>query len=391
MIAPVAVLETIERELGALEGAGLLRRPPTLERTGDPSVVRLGDRRVTVFCSNDYLGLASDPRLRSAMHSAIDEHGAGAGASRLVSGTLSVHRRAERELAALVHSEDALLFSSGYACNAGALPALLGREDIAFSDRANHASLIDGLRLSRARTVIYDHADASALEHLLRVERPRYRRAWIVTESIFSMDGDAAPLQSLRALADTHDAGLFVDEAHSLGLVGPQGRGLCAELGVRADALVGTLGKALGVAGAFIAGTSTLRTLLENRARSYVFSTGVPPVLAAAVGQAVELAIGANEERARALGYARRLRCELGQMGYRVPSDGPGAIVPLLAGEPWRAMELSAKLLERGFFVQGIRPPTVPAGTSRLRIVPTAAHRIEDVGALLSALDTLPR
>lgn len=387
MIVPVPVLDDLRAELAELERLGLLRCPRVVDGARGAEV-RVDGRRVLLFCSNDYLGLAADERLVGACQRALAEHGVGAGASRLVSGTSRTHLDAEERLARLVALPSALLFSSGYAANVGALSTVLERGDVAFSDRLNHASLIDGLRLSRAAVHVYDHADAADLRQRLQAHRRDGRRAWVVTDAVFSMDGDPAPLRRLRELCDAHDAGLFVDEAHSLGVLG-EGRGLCHHLGVRPDVLVGTLGKAAGVAGAFVAGPPELRALLENRARSYVFSTAPPAVLAVAARVAADLVEQADEARATVRRHAARIRAALRAQGWDVPSEGLAPIIPVRAGEAARAMELSACLLERGVFVQGIRPPTVPPGTSRLRVVPTAAHRAEDVEALVDAFEAI--
>lgn len=381
------VWDDVRGELSALEREGLLRRPMVVEGPRG-ATARIDGREVVLFCSNDYLGLAGDEDLRRAFAQAALEHGVGAGASRLISGTDPLHRAAEHRLAALVQLPDALLFASGYAANVGALTALLGRGDVAFSDRLNHASLIDGLRLSRAAIHVYEHADARDLERLLSAHRREGRRAWIVTDAVFSMDGDAAPLRRLRALADAHGAGLYVDEAHTLGVLGG-GRGLCAELGVRPDVFLGTLSKAAGLSGGFVAGPSELRTLLENRARSYVYSTATSPALAATILVAADRMEAADEGRARLLEHSSRLRAALTEQGWRVPAEGPTSILPIHVGEPKRAMELSAALLERGSFVQGIRPPTVPVGSSRLRVVATAIHTREQVEGLIAAFGAL--
>ena len=379
----VFVANDIAAELAALEASGLLRRPVALSAHGDG--FSIDGRPVRVFCSNDYLGLAAHPTLVEAARRALAELGVGAGASRLISGTRPVHLAAERRLAALVDQPAALLFSSGYAANVGALSALLERGDVAFSDRLCHASLIDGLRLSRADVHVYDHADPEHLATLLDRHRNDGRQAWVVTDTVFSMDGDLAPILAIRELCERHDAGLFVDEAHAIGVLGA-GRGLCAALGVRPEVTVGTLGKAAGVAGAFVAGTPELRTLLENRARSYVFSTATPPMLAEVARCAADLIEGAHDRRARIAAHGARLRAGLRALAGDVP-DGETPIVPFLVGDADRAMAISARLLEAGFFVRGIRPPTVPEGTSRLRVVATAAHSDADVDALLVAFE----
>ena len=385
MIRAVSVERDFEDRLAALSEAGLLRRPRLVSGAG--TRVLVDGRSAINFSSNDYLGLASHPRLVGLAALAPDDDPAvGAGASRLISGTRPAHLAAERRLARLVGRPAALLFSTGYAANVGALSAILEPGDVAFSDALNHASLIDGLRLSRALVQVYPHRDLDRLEALLRARRHEGRRAWIVTDALFSMDGDLAPLAALRALADAYDAGLFVDEAHSLGVC--SGSGACADARVVPDALVGTLGKAFGLAGAFVAGSAALRTLLENRARSYVFSTAPPPALAEAILVAADLVEQADERRATARAHADRLRDELGRQGWEVP-PGDGPIVPVPLGTPGGAMRASSRLLERGYFVRGIRPPTVPAGTSRLRIVPTAIHTEPEIDGLLESMGEL--
>ena len=373
--------QSIQEELASLEDAGLLRKPLTLSRRDGR--LHLGKQPLLVFCSNDYLGLADDPELQLLAQQALAEHGLGGGASRLISGTRDAHRSAEATLAHWVDAEAALLFSSGYAANVGALSALLDREAVAFSDRLNHASLIDGLRASRATTHIYAHGDADHLEWLLRRHRSDGRRAWVVSDTLFSMDGDTAPIALLAQRCAEHQASLYVDEAHAIGVVGA-GRGLCHEHGVRPDVLVGTLGKAAGVSGAFVAGSAALRSFLENRARSFVFSTALPPFLAAVIDHAAQRAQHAADARAVLARHAARIREQLRLQGWDVP-DGHSPIVPVLIGDPARTMALSHHLLTQGLFVQGIRPPTVPTGTSRLRIVPTAAHRDADIERLLEA------
>jgi 8-amino-7-oxononanoate synthase len=301
---------------------------------------------------------------------------------------MDAHREAEAALARFVGAPDAALFSTGYAANVGALQSLAGPGDLLFSDALNHASLIDGCRLSRATVHVYRHADPSHLESLLREHRSGGRRAIILSDSLFSMDGDAAPLAQLSDLAKRFDAGLFVDEAHALGVLGPSGRGLAAAVGVQPDVLVGTLGKSFGVAGAFVAGRDDLVSLVRNRARSFVYSTAPPPLIARAACAAIPLVEDANEPRRRLLNHASRLRAELRALGFDVP-DGESQILPVLIGDNDRTMRLSAKLLDRGVFVQGIRPPTVPVGTARLRLTPMATHRPEHIDRALAAFAAL--
>lgn len=386
MLRPMSFEDDLDERLRELTARGLLRDPPALDGAARREG-RAGERDVVVFCSNDYLGLAGHPMLVAALRGGAEAHGAGAGASRLISGTHVAHRAAEQDLAAWVELPAALLFSSGYAANVGALSTLVGPGDVAFSDRLNHASVIDGLRLSRATVHVYEHRDTAHLAALLEAHRPLGKRALIATDTLFSMDGDLADLSVLRGLADRHDAALYVDEAHALGVLGA-GRGACHDAGVRPDVLVGTLGKAFGLSGAFVAGSARLRALLENRARSYVFSTAPPPAIAAAVRAAVALVAGGADARARALRHADRVRAQLRRDGWQV-LDGRSSIVPVIVGDPAATMAASRALLERGYFVQGIRPPTVPPGTSRLRVVPTAAHTDAQVDGLLAAFAAL--
>jgi 8-amino-7-oxononanoate synthase len=395
----VRFVEHIADRLRDIEAAGLLRLP---RRIGSPQgpTARVDGREVVLLCSNNYLGLAAHPELVAAARAALERWGAGAGASRLVSGSMEPHLEAEHALARFfsVPSADgrfpgklaALLFPTGYAANVGALQALVGPGDLVLSDERNHASLIDGCRLSRAEVRVYRHADPEHLDALLRAHRAGARAALVVTDGLFSMDGDRAPVVALREVCDRWDAGLLVDEAHALGVLGPRGRGVCAEAGVWPDALVGTLGKAFGLAGAFVAGSTELVRLLENRARSYVFSTAALPALAGAVPTALALADRAEAERSRVRAYAARLRAQLAALGYSVlPGDSP--IVPVIVGAPEAAMRASARLLELGVFVQGIRPPAVPPGTARLRVVPTASHGPDHIEHALAAFERLAR
>ncbi|MBW2719498.1 MAG: 8-amino-7-oxononanoate synthase [Deltaproteobacteria bacterium] len=373
--------------LSELEAAGLLRRPLRISGPQGPEV-RIDGRPVLCFCSNNYLGLANHPTLVAASEAATHGEGVGAAASRLITGTMDAHRDAEVAYADFVGTPAAVLFSTGYAANVGTVQALAGPGDVVFSDTLNHASLIDGCRLSRAKVYVYAHRDAEHLESLLREHRLRSRRALIVTDSLFSMDGTTAPLRDLEVLARRFDAGLLVDEAHALGVFGPSGRGLAAAQGVEPDVLVGTLGKSFGVAGAFVAASEEVVSLIRNRARSFVYSTAPPPLLARAAIAALTLVRGADAARESLLSHADKLRSELRLLGFEVP-DGDSQILPVLIGENDRTMRLSAKLLEQGIFVQGIRPPTVPEGTARLRLTAMATHRPEHIDRAIDAFASL--
>ncbi len=368
-----------------LRSRSLLRDPVVSDVPSGTHVV-VGGERLLNLCSNNYLGLADDARLRSALVDAAGQWGS-AGASRLIAGSLTPHRAAEAALAAHVLHDDARLFSSGYAANVGAIAGLVGPDDLVFSDALNHASLIDGCRLSRARVLVYPHADLEALERLLAEHRTRHRAALIVTDAVFSMDADVAPLRALRAIADRWSAGLLVDEAHALGVLGPAGRGLAAAEGVRADVTTGMLGKAFGLSGGFVAGPADVVRLLETTARSYVFSTGVHAALAAVVPALVGWVQNADAARER----VRRHRAVLADAASQRARVGIGAdagvpVLPVILGEPTRALAVSAALRRRGIFVSAIRPPTVPTGTARLRLVPIATHDDADIALAAAAL-----
>ncbi|MCA9579504.1 MAG: 8-amino-7-oxononanoate synthase [Myxococcales bacterium] len=372
------------RRLADLETRGLLRRPRVVDGP-QQATLQIAQRPLLCFSSNNYLGFANHPQLIAAGVRAMQETGVGAGASRLISGNMAAHEAAETALADYVALPAARLFSTGYAANVGSLQALAEAGDVIYSDALNHASLIDGCRLSRARVERYRHTDLDHLRDLLRATRQSARRAFIVTDALFSMDGDLAPLAALRVLADEFEAHLYVDEAHSVGVLGPAGRGACAAAGVRPDVLIGTLGKAFGLAGAFAASDRDTVDWLYNRARSFVFSTGPQPSLAAQVVAAVPLLHGADAERARLQRHSQRLREHLRAAGHDVPMLAT-PIVPLLLGTEASALTVAAALLERGIFVPAIRPPTVPPGTARLRIVPTAAHTDDQLDVLMTAL-----
>ena len=362
--------------LAALEADSLRRSLEPLE-TPVGARVRIEGRELLNFSSNDYLGLAANELVRQAAQAALALHGVGAGASRLVVGDTPAHQSLERALAKFEGTERALLFNSGYAANVGALTSLFGVGDVVFSDELNHASLIDGCRLSRAKVVVYPHRDVEALEALVRAT-PGRRRA-IVTDTVFSMDGDRAPVRGLRELADRHELALLVDEAHATGVLGPGGRGLCALEGVTPDVHVGTLSKAIGAFGGFVCGSQALCELLLNRARPLIFSTALPAAICAAAERALEL-ISDGGLQARLAGHVSAFATALG-------ARPDSAIFPVVVGAATRALELSASLRERGFLVKAIRPPTV--ATSRLRIALSAAHSRDEVMALASCLSPI--
>jgi 8-amino-7-oxononanoate synthase len=366
-------LRHLAEELSALEQRHRLRvRPPSWEESRREGRVHL--------CSNDYLGYLANGRLEQAAVAAARVHPAGAGASRLVSGEHEAHRELERRVAGWVRTEESIVFTSGYAANVGVLPALAAEGDLMVSDMLNHASIIDGCRLSRAEVVVVPHLDLERLGRVLR--QSSARRRWVVTESYFSMDGDGPDLAALRRVCDAEDAGLIVDEAHAMGVFGPSGRGRAAEAGVEPDVLIGTFGKALGAQGAFVAGTRDLCRWLWNRARSFVFSTGLSPLAAAVAGRAVDLVQQDEDARARLKDVGVRLRRGLADLGLAI-GGGFGPIIPVLLGSDENALTWSQGLAELGVIAQAIRPPTVPEGTARLRLTASAGLSNEDVARAL--------
>jgi len=378
----------IDEELALLRQQGLLRRLATrIGPQGARTVVDGGG--LVNFGSNDYLGLAGDPRLAAAAAQAAHEEGWGSGASPLICGHGRHHEQLEDRLARFEGTEAALVFTSGFAANAGTIAALVGPGDVVFTDRKNHASLLDGCRLSRADVRAYPHGDCSRLDELL-TRGGRYRRKLIATDSLFSMDGDLAPLADLVELAERHASMLMIDEAHATGVFGPQGRGIAEHLGVehRVDVRVGTLSKALGSAGGFVAGSRSLIKWLVNRARPYVFSTASPPATAAATLAALEIVRDEPHRRHEVLARAEQLRNRLAQEGWSV-GHSASQIIPLIVGRADRAVELATALRQRGLFVPAIRPPTVPEGEACLRLSLTYGHAPEMIETLLEALAEL--
>lgn len=374
-------------ELSALRQRDLERRLRVLTgRRG--AVVQTEHGSAVDFSSNDYLGLASDPRLMGDASIGAARAGSGAAASRLISGNTIEHERLDDALAEFFGTEAALSFSTGYSANTGIIPALVGREDVVFSDELNHASLIDGCRLSRATVHVYPHADADALGRLIAAERVKHRRALIVTDGMFSMDGDTAPLPAIVALARQFDAWTYVDDAHAVGVTGRNGRGTVEELALEGqiDVWVGTLGKAFGAAGAFVAGSRILREHLINRARSFIFSTGPMPAQAAAARGALAIVQREPELRRRLHDNCRYLRLGLATHGVHASGNAESHIVPVVIGEPAATMAVGRSLADQGFLVGAVRPPTVARGTSRLRITVSAAHTAEQIDAFVNAL-----
>ena len=379
----------VRERLEELRDRGLYRHLRLVEGPQGPSV-SLDGRPVLLLCSNNYLGLADRAEVREAAAEAALQWGAGSGASRLISGNMEPHRVLERRLAAFEGYESALLFGSGYLANSGIIAALSGRGEVVFSDELNHASIVDGCRLSRAETFVYRHGDVEHLSWGLR--RARGRGSLIVTDGVFSMDGDMAPLPQLLELSRRHGARLMVDEAHATGAVGPGGRGSVAAAGLsgEVDVVVGTLGKALGSYGAYVCAEAELVDLLVNSARSFIFSTAPPPSAAAAAAAALSILEAEPELVDRLQANAVLLRRSLAAEGLEA---GPSTtqVVPVHVGEAEATMELCELALEKGVFAQGIRPPTVPDGSCRLRMTAMASHRREDLVAAAHMVGTAAR
>jgi len=379
-----------EKELAQLEHKHLLRRPKAIDSYEGPRVTIAGESYV-LMCSNDYLGLASHPSVVKAASAAMGRYGFGAGASRLVSGTSALHRELEDRIAQFKGTESAILFNSGYAANTGIIPALAGEGDVILSDSLNHASIIDGCRLSRARVAVYRHKDMVHLEDLLRKSRAAARRL-IITDGVFSMDGDVAPLPDLVLLAGKHDAMLMVDDAHATGVMGRKGRGTAEHFGLegRVHIQMGTLGKALGSFGAFAAGSRDIIDILMNRARSLIFSTALPPAVCAASIAALAIVEQEPQRRDALWKNHERLSAGLRSIGISIGSSET-PIIPLVIGDSDKALRAGTRLFNDGIYAAAIRPPTVAENTSRIRMTLMATHSGEDIDAVIAALGAKKR
>jgi 8-amino-7-oxononanoate synthase len=376
-------------QLDELARAGLARGRRVVESADGPYLTVEG-RRYLAFCSNDYLGLAHHPALVEAACRGAERYGVGAGASALISGHTAAHEALEARLARFVRLPRALHFGAGYLANLGLVAALAGRGGTVFSDELNHACLIDGARLSRAEVRVYPHLGLAALARML--ESCDTTGKLVATDAVFSMDGDLAPLPELLALCERHDAWLVVDDAHGFGVLGEGGRGALSHFGIASPriAYMGTLGKAAGVHGAFVAGEEALIEWLVQRARTYVFTTASPPLLACALMASLDLIEAEEHRRTRLATLVERLGKALVGLPWKLKTSKT-PIQPLIVGDNRAALELAEGLRERGIWVPAIRPPTVPAGSARLRIALSAAHDAEHVDELAAALHELAR
>jgi 8-amino-7-oxononanoate synthase len=377
-------MNEIEERLAEIKGRGLYRRMRMISGPQGPRVL-LDGRPVLLLCSNNYLGLADHPRVREAAAEAAMRYGAGSGASRLISGNMTIHRRLEEQLCDFKRAESCLLFGSGYLANAGVISALAREGDVVFSDALNHASMVDGCRLANADTFVYDHCDLDHLEWGLR--EANGRGSLIVTDGVFSMDGDVAPLSEIVELAQRFDARVMVDEAHATGCLGPGGRGAVADAGLEGevDVVVGTLGKALGSYGAYVLCEKVMGQYLVNTARTLIFSTALPPPAVAAAMAALELLREQPRRVEKLQRNARALREALRGHGLSA-RNSETQIIPLVVGSPEDAVAASERSLESGVFAQAIRPPSVPAGGSRLRLAVMASHTRSELREAASVL-----
>ena len=378
--------QKLQESLEERRARHLYRSRQVLDGPQGPTVV-IDGREYLNFCSNDYLGLANHPQVRAAFKQAVDEYGVGSGAAHLVTGHSRPHHQLEEELAAFVGRPRALLFSTGYMANLGVAGALLGRKDVMFEDRINHASLIDAAQLSGAHLQRYRHAQAEHLQQLLVAGSATTKL--IATDGVFSMDGDLAPLPQLAQLAQQHAAWLMVDDAHGLGVIGETGRGTLQHFGLGMDdvpILVGTLGKGFGTFGAFVAGEEALIETLIQQARSYIYTTALPPAVAAATRVSLQLVQQERWRQEKLQALIAEFRAGAMQLGLQL-GESPTPIQPWLIGEAEQAVMISEKLKQQGILISAIRPPTVPQGSARLRITFSAAHEMPDVDRLLSVIE----
>lgn len=378
----------IKQDLIQIKKAGLYRKPVRVCSPPGPKV-NVEGREVLMMASNDYLGLCSHPRIKKRAQQVLQEWGAGSGASRLISGNISLFADLEKRLAGFKETEAALVFNSGYTANAGLLTALADRGDIIYSDELNHASIIDGCRLSRAKTAVYPHRDMDKLESLLK-KGGRYRRRIIVTDGVFSMDGDLAPVPVMADLAQKHGAALIVDDAHGTGVLGENGKGTMEHFGLSVNTetiIMGTMGKAMGCFGAFVAGSKLLKEFLINRSRNFIFTTALPPSVIGSALEALQIIEDEPERRLRLKDNYIFLRNTLNDLGFNTLASET-QIIPIMMGDSATAVKASRYLFEAGLFVQPIRPPTVPEGSSRLRLTVMATHTKDDIGQALAILES---
>lgn len=385
------MLPDLRFELRALHAQNLYRTVRRVESCQEPRI-RMDGRELVLFCTNNYLGLANHPALKRAAIDALATYGSSTAASALISGYMTPHADLEDRMARFLGTEAAIVFPTGYTANLGVIPALINRDDIIFSDRLNHRSIIDGCRLSRAQIAVYDHCDIAHLESLLKTATT-YRRRLIVTDGVFSMDGDIAPLPELVSLAEHYRAILMVDDAHATGALGPHGRGTFDHFGLSPDAIdihMTSGSKALGASGGFICGSEDLIDLIRNRSAAYIYTTAMPPDACAATMAALDLIQRDASSRHRLWHNTKHIRAQLQAMGFDL-APSQTQIMPLHIGDAQKTVAISEYLYARGIYLYGIRPPTVPEGQSRLRLSVMATHTEDDMAQLFDALTAARR
>ncbi|KAB3534837.1 glycine C-acetyltransferase [Alkaliphilus pronyensis] len=372
-------LSFLKEKIQELKNDGVYRKLPVLEGANE-SEVTLNGKRVINLSSNNYLGFASHPRLKKAAIEAVEKYGVGAGAVRTIIGNMDIHEDMEKLLAEFKREEAVMVFQSGFNCNAGTIQAVTEKGDLIISDELNHASIIDGARLSRADKTVFKHADMNHLEEVLKEKRDNYRNVLIITDGVFSMDGDIAPLPDIVKLAEKYGAMTYVDDAHGSGVLGESGRGTVDHFGLhgRVDFTIGTLSKAIGVIGGYVAGSETMRDWLSHRGRPLLFSTSLPPAAVGSIMEAVRILMSTTEYTDKLWDNAKYFKEKISKLGFDIgKSETP--ITPVIIGEEAKTMEFSKKLFDKGVFVSGIVFPTVPKGTGRVRCMVTAGHTKEQL------------
>lgn len=378
-------LQFLKDKIQELKDQGVYRKLPVLQGASGPEVL-LNGKNVINLSSNNYLGFANHPRLKAAAIAAVEKYGAGTGAVRTIIGNMSIHEEMEVVLSKFKREEAAFVYQSGFNCNAGTIQAVTEAGDIIISDELNHASIIDGSRLSRADKGIYKHSDMDSLEAVLKDARDKYRNILIITDGVFSMDGDVAKLPEIVQLAEKYEAMTYVDDAHGSGVLGESGRGTVDHFGLhgRVDFTIGTLSKAIGVVGGYVAGSSTMYEWLSHRARPVLFSTSMPPAAAGAIIEAVKMLTESTEYTDRLWDNAKYFKEKMGTLGFDI-GNSQTPITPVIIGDEAKTMEFSRRLLDKGVFVSGIVFPTVPKGTGRLRCMVTAGHSKEQLDKAVEA------
>jgi glycine C-acetyltransferase len=382
-------LDFLKEKIGELKEQGIYRKLPILETPNEAEVI-LNGKKVINLSSNNYLGFANHPRLKKASIEAIEKYGVGSGAVRTIVGNMKIHEELEEILSKFKREEAAFVFQSGFNCNAGTIQAITEAGDIIISDELNHASIIDGSRLSRANKGIYKHSDMDSLEAVLKESRDKYKNILIITDGVFSMDGDIAKLPEIVQLAEKYEAMTYVDDAHGSGVLGESGRGTVDHFGLhgRVDFSMGTLSKAIGVVGGYVAGSETMYDWLSHRARPVLFSTSLPPASVGAIIEALKMLMESTEYTDRLWENAKYFKAKMGTLGYNIGhSETP--ITPVIIGDEAKTMEFSKKLLANGVFVSGIIFPTVPKGTGRVRVMVTAGHTKEQLDRAVEVFETV--